>query len=381
MRADAYIGLKMYEEALADYDKGVELGPFRSYTYKRRAVVHFHLKNYDQALADIAKAVELLPGDTSNLTWIPPAEVAKCPDESFRRGILDVADKAIELNSDAAWAYSLHAQRGLLFAAFGQEDKALADLKAAVEGIPKADESDEQRFSPCYELGSLCVGLAHREETLPYLVRMVDLQPKQPTARYRCALAQLRVSQGAAYNATCRAAVEQFRQTSDAEAAFWTAWTCSLAPNAVDDFSASVALAERAVKNDSKSVGYLSTLGAILHRAGKHEEAIRRLEEADRLIRHPNSESSHSPAYTWFFLAMAHEAAGRHDEAKKWFDKAAAWTNTALREDDEGVKPLAWNRRFTLKLLRDEAEELLKTPVGKQEPPRPPAGKETTKNQ
>ncbi len=64
--------------------------------YKRRAVVHFELQHYDKALESIAKAVELNPGDASNLLWISPAQVAKCPDERLRQGLLELADKAIE---------------------------------------------------------------------------------------------------------------------------------------------------------------------------------------------------------------------------------------------------------------------------------------------
>ena len=36
-RGDMYTARQMYASALADYDKSIELGPFRSFTYKRRA--------------------------------------------------------------------------------------------------------------------------------------------------------------------------------------------------------------------------------------------------------------------------------------------------------------------------------------------------------
>ncbi len=92
-RGDMYTARQMYASALADYDKGIELAPFRSHIYKRRAKAHFYLKNYEKALADIAKAVELLPSNGSNLWCIPPAQVAKCPDEHLRKGLLELADK------------------------------------------------------------------------------------------------------------------------------------------------------------------------------------------------------------------------------------------------------------------------------------------------
>jgi serine/threonine protein kinase/Flp pilus assembly protein TadD len=113
-RGDAYAALQMYEQALADYDKAVALAPFFPATYKRRGLVHFRLSNYDKALADVAKAVEL--NDLGALGWIPPAEVAKCPDEALRNGLLELADKTIELTHGAQRAY---AARALLRAAFG----------------------------------------------------------------------------------------------------------------------------------------------------------------------------------------------------------------------------------------------------------------------
>lgn len=60
--------------------------------------------------------VELNPDDISNLTWIPLADVANCPEESFHQGILELADQAIQLAEDRAQAY---AARAKLQAAFG----------------------------------------------------------------------------------------------------------------------------------------------------------------------------------------------------------------------------------------------------------------------
>ena len=50
---------------------------------------------------------------------------------------------------------------------------------------------------------------------------------------------------------------------------------------------------------------------------------------------------------------------GHDAEAEKWLDKATEWTDKILGEHKDGTSPLAWNRRLTLKLLRDEAEEMI----------------------
>jgi ribosomal protein S18 acetylase RimI-like enzyme len=67
---------------------------------------------------------------------------------------------------------------------------------------------------------------------------------------------------------------------------------------------------------------------------------------------------------------MGHQRLGHREEAKKWLDKAVAWTETekAMREADEGTADLPWNRSLTLKLLREEAEALLKSAPASQTP-------------
>ena len=99
-------------------------------------------------------------------------------------------------------------------------------------------------------------------------------------------------------------------------------------------------------------------MGAVLYRAGQFDKAIRELTKADTLT--GESDARTSPAYIWYFLAMAHHASGHPDEAKKWLQKAVARTEQAFQaeEEDGGVR-LAWNRRLTLKLLRDEAESVI----------------------
>ena len=101
---------------------------------KRRGWAHFKLGHYDEALADIAKAVELRPQDTSTLSWIPPSQVAACPDEGFRKGLLELADKTVELTDHSAEAY---VRRGILHATFGQHDEARDDFDKAIEAGPQ----------------------------------------------------------------------------------------------------------------------------------------------------------------------------------------------------------------------------------------------------
>jgi tetratricopeptide (TPR) repeat protein len=315
-RGEIYLAMQDYGKALADFSKSIELAPEQYHFYKRRAITHFQMGSYDDALADLDKAVELNPEDLSSLTWIPPSQVAACPDDGFHRGLLELADETIELTSDSGRAY---ATRGVLHAAFGQHDEASTDFDKAIE-----------------------------------------LSPEEPIFLYWVALSRLGRNDVGGYRTACTQMLRQFGDSEDPQDGYWTAWTCLLGLEAVNDFSIPLALAEQAAHRDPKSISFLNALGGILYRAGRAEEAVERLTEAAGLIEDPTSPAKSSPAYTWYFLAMAHQAAGHHEEAKRWLAKAVEWTDEALREHErEGGAWLRWNRRLTLKGLRDEAEAMI----------------------
>ena len=349
-RAEVLIRLQKYDSALTDLNKSIELGPFRSYSHKRRGLVHFRLKKYAEALADIAKAVELKPDDLSALTWIPAQDVASCPDEAFRQGILALADKALELNEGSADAYL---ERGAIYTAMGMPDKALADLTIALELRPDDAMILHHRAHAHEAKGDL-------DQAIVDFNVAVRFDPQQPNLRYCRTLARLVSGDVDGYQSDCAGMADQFGETEDADNAYWTAWTCALAADAVADYSGPIGLAQKAVKSDPASSSRLNTLGAILYRAGQLDEAIQRLTEAEKLAKDADPKSKCSPAYHWFFLAMAHHRLGQHDEAKKWYDKAVEWTDKVMQEHEKGTGPrLSWNRRMTLKLLRQEAEKTL----------------------
>jgi hypothetical protein len=57
---------------------------------------------------------------------------------------------------------------------------------------------------------------------------------------------------------------------------------------------------------------------------------------------------------------VAHHRAGHAEEAKRWLDKAAAWTDKAVREHETFTGPrLDFYRRAMLKRFRAEAEEMM----------------------
>jgi tetratricopeptide (TPR) repeat protein len=137
VRGQIYDLQDKYAAALSDYDRAIEMVAFQWWLYKRRGRAHFYLKHYEQALADIAKGVEHEPDDLSSLIWIPPEDVASCPDEKFRTGTRVLADKTIEilekrtnLSEDTkAAAYYMRAAIYLSTGKLDQADRLLRDLR------------------------------------------------------------------------------------------------------------------------------------------------------------------------------------------------------------------------------------------------------------
>jgi tetratricopeptide (TPR) repeat protein len=267
---------------------------------------------------------------------------------------LPAFDQAIRFDPDHAEAYD---HRGAIHLARRDWDKAIADYTEAIRLGPLYDAAYTQRAGAYVLKGEYVKALAD-------LAEAVRREPDNANTRYSHALVVLSSDDLADYREVCSETLRHFSKTEDTGAGHWVAWACVLGPDAVDDFSAPIALAEKAVESEPKRVSYMNTLGAILFRAGRLEEAIQRLAEANKLLEDPDSSAMSSPAYTWYFLAMAHQANKQAEVAKKWLDKATEWTDKVVREDEEGTNPLSWNRRLTLKLLREEAETMIEKNEG-----------------
>jgi tetratricopeptide (TPR) repeat protein len=141
------------------------------------------------------------------------------------------------------------------------------------------------------------------------------------------------------------------------------AWFCVLAPDAVADPKAAVRLAEAALAGHPGSErarsDVLKTLGAALYRAGRFEEAIRRLDESIQ------TRGDGGDPKGFAFLAMAHHRLGHRDEAERWFDKLVAyWPKEGFDFSMDDVE---------IRILHREAESLILGSRPSARPIAPPA--------
>jgi tetratricopeptide (TPR) repeat protein len=127
---------------------------------------------------------------------------------------------------------------------------------------------------------------------------------------------------------------------------------CALGPCSIPDPEVPVRLAEAAIRNatvagfDFKPHNFLGTLGAALYRAGRYDEAIRRLKEQVQ------AQNGLGRPADWAFLAMAHHLLGHRQEARRWLDR--------LRQDQlSTAAPIYFWFDLQNRLLRSEAEAVI----------------------
>ena len=269
-------------------------------------------------------------------------------------------------NESREVADTLHEMAKLLAQSMGEPaaaEKAFQEAKTIYTQLIEDDPNDVDLW---YGRGQVFAELGQWANASADFTKTTELKTDNFSPHYWGALTQLGAGNRDGYLSSCSAMLEQFAETEDEQTANFTAWSCALAADAVDDFSLPVRLAKRTGERIPSNVFHLNTLGAVLYRAGRFDEALARLDEAESLQAKPDAQANSSAAYTWYFLAMTHYRLGHEEEARKWYDKAAAWTSSVLAPESEGSTPkpsVTWNRRLTLELLNNEVSGQLATPA------------------
>jgi WD40 repeat protein len=212
-----------------------------------------------------------------------------------------------------------------------------------------------------------------RREAAADHARAVELDAEHWPSWYSLARLRLAAGDRAGYRRACAALLAGPGRSGGVEEGNDVAWTCSLADGAADDLSAVVKLAEKAAAEGRYHE--LNTHGAALLRAGRYDDAYRRLQEA--LAARGESEGSADE----LLLSIVCQRLKRPDEARRWLARATAYLDgerlppwaagvagaaacgplpalAALHADPHGKRPttLGWDDRLEVQLLRREAE-------------------------
>jgi WD40 repeat protein/tetratricopeptide (TPR) repeat protein len=149
------------------------------------------------------------------------------------------------------------------------------------------------------------------------------------------------------FSRACAALIERLGPPTEPDDANSVAWYCALGSGTAAGANASVSLAEIAVKAfppEQKHLA-LNTLGANLYRAGRFEDAIRKLGEGIQVRK------GETIPQDWVFLALAHHRLGHRDEARRALD--------LLRGHQPSSDPNHFWNELEIRLLRSEAEAVV----------------------
>jgi hypothetical protein len=160
------------------------------------------------------------------------------------------------------------------------------------------------------------------ERSAADLEKPIATYPNDPVLRHQHILTLVIPGNKAGVRRACENLLKRLGSTTDPAQAHRVAWSCVLAPDAVADREAPVRLAQAALVGQAETGrargDVLKTLGAALYRAGRFEEAIRRLDQSI----HIRGDGGDPRAFA--FLALAHHRLGHRDEAERWLDKLVA---------------------------------------------------------
>ncbi len=159
-----------YEEAIADYDKAIELDPKDASVYYNRGYAKDELKKYEEVIADYDKAIELDPNKVE--AYINRGNT------NYRQGKYEEAiadyDKAIELDPKDA---SVYYNRGYAKDELKKYEEAIADYDKAIELDPNKVEAYINRGNTNYRQGKY-------EEAIADYDKAIELDPNKVEAYY-----------------------------------------------------------------------------------------------------------------------------------------------------------------------------------------------------
>jgi tetratricopeptide (TPR) repeat protein len=339
------------ERAIADLTEAIRLRPDYSVAYLCRGQCHFARRDFDAAVADYTTAMKSGGVDFFCYGLRGGAYAAKGDHDRA------IADYTQVISTDGARNAHLYKARGDAFVAKGDDDKAILDYTQLIRQYDTSNPYNLQRDPDVYlSRGAAQARKGEYTEALLDTARAIDLASgRNQQAWEMYALLSLRSNDPAGYRKACSnlLGISAGKQPS----CLGVVWMSALVSSAVPDSSLVVPIAEKDVANNPKDHDCLLALGASLYRAGRFEDALRRINLAIEV------HGKGGTAYDLLFLAMVQQRLGKTPEARDSLDRAVAWIDQATKgklKDDHVPMPRSWQHRLMLQHLHQEAEGLLK---------------------
>jgi WD40 repeat protein/tetratricopeptide (TPR) repeat protein len=297
------------------------------------------VKHYDQALEDLQRVAQRRPA-----VWRDVADVYNL---AHRRAQgLSQLSQAIQAD---AGNDQLLAARGSLYFYDRQWEKAISDLTAACER--GADEQGAMVFLRGRARAELGQWTAACED----LRAALEKQPDNADRQYYYAFALLEANDLAKFQEEVGSAgMARWRRAAvDPGSANSAAWIAVLTPHG--DATQALRLIEKVVPEESWKSSYLNTYGLVLYRLGRYKEA------AEKVRAGMQGENAKGSVWDWLVLTLACQKQNQPDEARRWFAQVETWlAQPPEKRLKSGNRPLDWDDRLEVEILRREAAALLK---------------------
>ena len=171
-RGETYRQMDRYEQALADFDKGIELDPGWQWVIAHRGETYRQMGRYEQALADFDKAIELDPSSG----WV----IAHRGETYRQMGRYEQAladfDRAIELDPSNDWIHYLQFRAHL---SLGQPSQAYTYLRNAIDQVRKETAHRRAPSNDAYNLAVYLAAEGRFDEAKQELQDALATYPKQ----------------------------------------------------------------------------------------------------------------------------------------------------------------------------------------------------------
>jgi tetratricopeptide (TPR) repeat protein len=311
--------------------------------YRARGLAYAVDNKWGEALGNFVKATERKADDVESWRSIARARLQlKDP-----AGALAACDKVLPSCKNDAFLWHLR----------GQAARALGRYDEAVRSFTEALKHDSAPVVVWKERGHAHAACGRWKEAVADYGAALERRPDDLTLWTQYGLAQCGKEDFAAFQQTCEQLVKRHGGTHEAADANAVAYLCCLRSEAVKDAGRLVEMAERAAATAPDRADYLEILGMALYRAGQFPFARDRLEMAVKLHQEGGT------VWMQLFLAMTYHRLGEHDEARKWLTKAVEQIKQIESSTSDSGKQLDWNWRVRSRLVRQEAEALLRKPL------------------
>ena len=178
LRGNASSDLGLYDLAIANYDKAIQLKPDYTDAYYNRGVAKGNLGQYFAAISDFDKAIQLKPDDA--LAYCNRG-LAKVMLNQHFAAISDY-DKAIQLEPDDALAYY---GRGFVKAQLGQYFAAISDYDKAIQLKPDHADAYFNRGIAKRNLGQYFSAISDFDKAIQLKPDLVDAYTNRGFAKAR----------------------------------------------------------------------------------------------------------------------------------------------------------------------------------------------------